>query len=113
MRLEKMIKNIKNVNGYAGSSILNNEGEILYIDESRSIDIAFASSLFNDTFRALKSASVDVGFSRLIRLEGETKEGMIFLIYSNSRHTIFSVFNPECNISLAKIMLIQSLKRDA
>jgi len=107
-----MIKNIQDINGYSGSAILNRVGEIIYIDENDSIDLAFSSSLFNDTFRALNIASLDVGFSNLIRLETQTEDGMVFLIYSNQIYTIFTIFNPEGNISLAKMMLVQSLKKD-
>jgi predicted regulator of Ras-like GTPase activity (Roadblock/LC7/MglB family) len=112
MKLKKMIKNIQDINGYAGSAILNKDGEIIHIDENESIDLAFSCSLFNDTFRALNSASLDIGFSNLIRLETQTEDGMVFLIYSNKIYTIFTIFNPEGNISLAKMMLIQSLKKD-
>ena len=112
MKLEKIIKKIQDINGYAGSAILNKEGEIIHIDENKSIDLAFSSSLFNDTFRMLNSASLDIGFSNLIRLEIQTEDGMVFLIYSNQTYTIFTIFNPEGNISLAKIMLVQSLKKD-
>jgi predicted regulator of Ras-like GTPase activity (Roadblock/LC7/MglB family) len=111
MKLEQMVKNIQAINGYAGSAILDKEGEILYIDENKHIDLAFSSSLFNDTFRTLNRGSLDIGFSNLVRLETETEEGMIFLIYSNNIHTIFTIFNPKGNISLAKMMLIQSLKK--
>lgn len=112
MKLEKMIKNIQDINGYAGSAILNKTGEILHIDENKSIDLAFSSSLFNDTFRALNRASLDIGFSNLIRLETQTEEGMVFLIYSNQTYTIFTIFNPQGNISLAKMILMKSLKKD-
>ena len=112
MNIEKTIKEIQNINGYIGSVVLNKDGEIIYIDESENIDLAFASSLFNDTFRALNEASLDVGFSNLIRLETENEEGMIFLIYGNQKQNIFTIFNPKGNISLAKIVLAQALKKD-
>ena len=111
MELEKMIKDIKDIKGYIGSTILNKEGEIVYIDENKNVDLAFASSLFNDTFRALNEASLDIGFSKLIRLETQTQEDMVFLLYSNQTYTIFTIFHPKGNISLAKMMLTQSLKR--
>jgi predicted regulator of Ras-like GTPase activity (Roadblock/LC7/MglB family) len=113
MNVEKMIKNIQNINGYRGLAILDKGGEIIHIDErNQQIDLAFSSSIFNDTFRALNEASLDVGFSNLIRLETETEEGMVFLIYSNKTYTIFTIFNPQGNISLAKMLLVQSLKKD-
>ena len=112
MNIEKTIKEIQDISGYIGSVVLNKDGEIIYIDESENIDLAFASSLFNDTFRALNEASLDVGFSNLIRLETQNEEGMIFLIYGNQKQNIFTIFNPKGNISLAKIVLAQALKKD-
>ena len=112
MNIEKTIKEIQNINGYIGSVVLNKDGEIIYIDESENIDLAFASSLFNDTFRALNEASLDVGFSNLVRLETQNEEGMIFLIYGNQKQNIFTIFNPKANISLAKMVLAQALKKD-
>ena len=112
MNIEKTIKDIQEINGYTGSAVLNKDGEIIHIDENENIDLAFASSLFNDTFRALNEASLDVGFSNLIRLETENKEGMTFLIYGNQKLTIFTIFNPLGNISLAKMILTQALKKD-
>ncbi len=112
MNIEKTIKDIQEVNGYVGSAVLNKSGEIIYIDENEKVDLAFASSLFNDTFRVLNEASLDVGFSNLIRLETENEEGMIFLLYGNQKQTIFTIFNPHGNISLVKIILVQALKKD-
>ncbi len=112
MDIEKIVKEIQEINGYTGSAVLNKSGEIIYIDENDSIDLAFASSLFNDNFRALNEASLDVGFSNLTRLETENEEGMTFLIYGNQNQTIFAIFNPQGNISLAKMILTQALKKD-
>ncbi len=111
-KIEELVKEIENINGYIGSAILNKTGEIIYIDESENVDLAFSSSLFNDTFRALNEASLDIGFSDLIRLETENEEGMIFLIYGNKKYNIFTIFNPKGNISLAKILLAKALKKD-
>jgi len=112
MKAKNIIKEIQNINGYAGSAILNKSGEIIYIDENKYIDLAFSSSLFNDTFRTLNEASLDIGFSNLVRLETENEEGMIFLLYGNQIETIFTLFNPKGNVSLAKIILVKALKKD-
>ncbi|RUM71491.1 MAG: hypothetical protein DSZ07_00285 [Sulfurovum sp.] len=110
MKIEKVIKDIQDINGYMGSAILNQSGETIYIDENQTIDLAFSSSIFNDTFRALTSASLDIGLSKLIRLETETDEGTVFLIYANKKQTIFSIFDSKGNISLAKMILSQLIK---
>ena len=110
MKIEKVIKDIQNINGYMGSAVLNQSGEIIYIDENQTIDLAFSSSIFNDTFRALTSASLDIGLSNLIRLETETDEGTVFLIYASKEQTIFSIFDSKGNISLAKMILSQLIR---
>ena len=110
MKIEKVIQEIQNINGYMGSAVLNQSGEIIYIDEHQTIDLAFSSSIFNDTFRALTSASLDIGLSNLLRLETETDEGTVFLIYANREQTIFSIFDSKGNISLAKMILSQLIK---
>ena len=111
MELEQRVKKIESIKGYKGSAILNKTGEIIYIDESQTIDLAFSSSLFNDTFRILNEASLDIGLTPLIRLEAETDEGMVFMIYSNHKQTIFAIFDSKGNISLAKMVLDQLLKK--
>ena len=111
MELEKRVKEIEGIKGYMGSAILNKTGEIINIDESQAIDLAFSSSLFNDTFRVLNEASLDIGLTNLIRLEAQTDEGMVFLIYSNHKHTVFAIFDSKGNISLAKMVLAQLLKK--
>jgi len=110
MQMEKVIQDIQNINGYMGSAILNQSGEIMYIDENKTIDLAFSSSIFNDTFRALTNASLDIGLSNLVRLETETDEGTVFLIYASKEQTIFCIFDSKGNISLAKMMLSQLIK---
>lgn len=111
MKLEKIINEIREISGYIGSTILNNTGEIVYIDEDKSIDLAFSSSLFNDTFRMLTEASLDIGLTNLIRLEAQTDEDKVFLIYANQENTIFAIFNSTGNVSLAKMVLSQALKK--
>ena len=112
MELEKVIIKIQEIKGYIGSTILNKTGEIIYIDEDKTVDLAFSSSLFNDTFRALTEASLDIGLSNLTRLEAQTEEGDVFLIYANQKHTIFAIFELNGNVSLAKMILSQALKSE-
>jgi len=112
MKTEEIVKSIQNINGYRGLVILKNSGEVLYLDENeKDIDLAFASSKFTDTFHNLNEATLDIELQELIRLEIETKDGVIFLIYKNDTYSIFTIFNPEGNISLARIILSKSLKK--
>lgn len=112
MEFKKIIKNFRDISGYIGCSILSKTGEIAYIDEHKSIDMAFSSSIFNDTFRQLNRASQDIGLTKLIRLEAQTDEGIVFLLYGNSERTIFAIFEAKGNISLAKMVLSKLLKKE-
>lgn len=109
--LLETIKKIETISGYVGSAVLNREGEIIHLHEDTRIDLAFSSSLFNDTFKQLSEASLDIGLSKLIHLETETADGMVFLIYANHENTIFTIFDLKGNISLAKMILAQALKK--
>lgn len=111
MNIDKLTQDIQHIHGYMGLAILNKTGEIIHIDEHQTIDIAFSASLFNDTFRLLNEASLDIGLSPLVHLETQTDKGMVFLLYANQDQTIFTIFDSNSNISLAKIILAQSLKK--
>jgi len=112
MQIEKVVKEIQEINGYRSLAILKSSGEILYLDkDEKEIDLAFISSKFFDTFYKLNETTLDSGVSNLVRLEAETEDGVIFLLYKSKTHSIFTIFNPKGNISLARIILSKSLKR--
>jgi len=111
MNINKLLQEIQNIQGYIGIAVLNKTGEIIQIDEHKTIDIAFSASLFNDTFRLLNEASLDIGLSPLVYLETQTDKGMVFLLHANAEQTIFTIFERNSNISLAKIILTQFLKK--
>jgi predicted regulator of Ras-like GTPase activity (Roadblock/LC7/MglB family) len=114
MKMDKIIKDIQEIDGYKGLAILNNSnGGVLYIDESeKEIDLAFSSNIFNDIFRKLNEATLDIGLSNLTHLEVETEDGITFLLYKNKTYSIFTIFNPKSNISLVKIILAKFLKEE-
>lgn len=108
------MKKLQAVNGYLGSAVLNFAGETLYIDEeSTGADIAYAASIFNDSFRAISEASLDVGFSDTSFVETKTKDGHVFLINSVgdasgdnfSKLNVFAIFRDDGNVALAKMVI--------
>ena len=114
-RMEKLRK----VNGYLGSAILNYSGETLYIDEENTgADIGYASAIFNDSFRQINEASLDVGFSDISSFETKTEDGHVFLMKSAGTHSsesfskidIFCIFRDDGNIALAKMIMDKSSK---
>ena len=115
---DKMAK-LKNVNGYLGSAVLNYSGETLYIDEENTgTDIGFASAIFNDAFRSVNEASLDIGFSDISSFETKTEDGHVFLMKSTRTATeenfakidIFCIFRDDGNIALAKMIIEKSAK---
>ena len=112
-RMEKLHK----VNGYLGSAILNYSGETLYIDEENTgADIGYAAAIFNDSFRQINEASLDVGFSDIASFETKTEDGHVFLMKSAGTHAeenyskvdIFCIFRDDGNIALAKMIMDKS-----
>lgn len=116
---DTQMKKLRSVNGYLGSAILNYSGETLYIDEENTgTDIGYASAIFNDSFRQINEASLDVGFSDVSSFETKTEDGHVFLMKSagsfvEDSHTkidIFCIFRDDGNIALAKMIIDKSSK---
>lgn len=117
---DKSMKKLLAVNGYLGSALLNYSGEVLYVDnESTGIDITYSASTFNNTFRVLSEASLEVGFSTASFVEVKTYDGHVLLINSAgefndddfSKLNIFAVFRDNGNIGLAKMMMMRVAAR--
>jgi len=113
------MKKLRNVNGYLGSAILNYSGETLYIDEENTgADIAYAAAIFNDSFRQINEASLDVGFSDVSSFETKTEDGHVFLMKSAGAQSddsyakidIFCIVRDDGNIALAKMIMDKSSK---
>ncbi|WP_457746814.1 hypothetical protein [Sulfurimonas sp.] len=116
---DQHMKKLRSVNGYLGSAVLNYSGETLYIDEENTgADIGYASAIFNDSFRQINEASLDVGFSDVASFETKTEDGHVFLMKSAGSHTqdthskidIFCIFRDDGNIALAKMVIDKASK---
>ncbi len=116
---DAQMRKLRSVNGYLGSAVLNYSGETLYIDEENTgTDIGYASAIFNDSFRQVNEASLDVGFSDVSSLETKTEDGHVFLMKSagsvvedsNAKVDIFCIFRDDGNIALAKMIINKSSK---
>ncbi|SFV50500.1 hypothetical protein MNB_SM-7-1106 [hydrothermal vent metagenome] len=118
------MEKLKKVHGYLGSAVLNYSGETLYIDEENTgADIGYASAIFNDSFRQINEASLDVGFSDISSFETKTEDGHVFLMKSAasdsgesySKIDIFCIFRDDGNIALAKMVIdkaAQAISKD-
>ncbi len=117
INFDEKMKRLRSVNGYLGSAILNYSGETLYVEnESTGTDIAYAATIFNDTFRTISETSLDIGFSEASSVEAKTDDGHVFLVKSAGMHTenqyakidIFCIFRDDGNIALAKMIIDKS-----
>jgi len=113
------MKKLRSVHGYIGSAVLNYSGETLYIDEENTgTDIGFAAAIFNDSFRSINEASLDIGFSDISSFETKTEDGHVFLMQSAgledednfSKIDIFCILRDDGNIALAKMVLQKAAK---
>jgi len=115
---EKM-KRLTQVNGYLGSAVLNYTGETLYVENAHTgTDIAYAATIFNDTFRTVSETSLDVGFAEAASVETRTQDGHVFLVKSAGEHhgnefakiDLFCLFRDDGNIALAKMVIDKTAK---
>jgi hypothetical protein len=123
LEFDKEMKKLRSVNGYLGSAVLNFSGETLFMDdENTSVDIAYSASIFNDSFRMITEASLDVGFADASLVEARTEDGHVFLVNSSgsasgdnfSKLTTFAIFRDDGNVALAKMIMektVQSMSK--
>jgi len=113
IEFEQSMKKLRAVSGYLGSAVLNYAGETLYMDaENTGVDIAYSASIFNDAFRSISEASLDVGFSDASFVETKTHDGHVFLINAAgdqsgdnfSRLNVFAIFRDDGNVALGKMI---------
>ena len=117
INFDEKMKKLRSVNGYLGSAILNYSGETLYIDEENTgTDIGYAAAIFNDSFRSINEASLDIGFSDISSLETKTEDGHVFLMKSAgttsnenfAKIDLFCILRDDGNIALAKMIMDKS-----
>jgi len=119
INFEEKMSRLEKVNGYLGAAILNYTGETLYVEnENTGTDIAYAATIFNDTFRTISETSLDIGFSEASSVETKTQDGHVFLGKSAGEHNgnefakinLFCIFRDDGNIALAKMVIDKAAK---
>ena len=120
INFEEKMQRLTKVNGYLGSAILNYTGETLYVENAHTgTDIAYAATIFNDTFRTINETSLDIGFSEASSVETRTQDGHVFLVKSaGEQHgneyakiDLFCIFRDDGNIALAKMVIDKAAKQ--
>lgn len=81
MALEALLGELKGINGYLASAILDSTGEALAADTTASnIDLDLVGVTSNDIFRAAHEAAGKVGFSATNELVVQTPHGVIVMM---------------------------------
>jgi hypothetical protein len=119
INFDEKMQRLTKVNGYLGAAVLNYTGETLYVEnEHTGTDIAYAATIFNDTFRTICETSLDIGFSDASSVETKTQDGHVFLVKSVGEHhgnefakiNVFAIFRDDGNIALAKMIIDKTAK---
>jgi len=83
MSLEKIIGELRGINGYKAAGLMDFTGELLIQDSSdNSIDLELASATFNDIFRSAHEAAGKVGLQATTEMLLDTPNGEIVMMCS-------------------------------
>ena len=108
MALESYLNNLKKINGYKASAIMNFTGEVLVQDTmDNNIDLGLVGATFNDIFRTAHEASAKIGLDACKESVITTPKGVIIMRCSGVKakvhyHSIV-IMNADGNQALAKM----------
>lgn len=110
MSLETLLDEIKGVNGYVASAIMDFTGEMLATNSSSSaVDLQVAGATFNDIFRGAHAAAGKVGFKSANDLVVQTPEGVIVMMCTGVEQKahlhLITILAKDGNQALAKIAM--------
>ena len=110
MSLEALLDEVKGVNGYVASAIMDFTGEMLATNStSTSIDLQVAGATFNDIFRAAHAAAGKVGFKAASDLVVNTPEGTIVMMCTGVEQKahlhLITILAKDGNQALAKMAM--------
>lgn len=108
MALETLLDELKAVNGYMASAIMDFTGELLAShSSSAAVDLQVAGATFNDIFRGAHAAAGKVGFKVATDLVINTPEGTITMMCTGVDAKVhlhlITILNKDGNQALAKM----------
>ena len=106
--LKGFIEELKNINGYKASAIMNFTGEILESDsKDAKIDLNFLCAMFNDIFLSAHKVCEKVGFDDTLETIIVTPKGIVHMRCSGTRSKthihVISILEPDGNQALMKM----------
>ncbi len=110
MSLETLLNEVKGVNGYMASAIMDFTGEILASHSSSTgVDLQVAGATFNDIFRGAHAAAGKVGFKAATDLVINTPEGTIVMMCTGVEQKahlhLITILTKDGNQALAKVTM--------
>ncbi len=110
MALEAMLNDLKGINGYMASAILDFTGEILaQHSATAAVDLQVAGATFNDIFRSAHAAAGKVGFSAANEMTIQTPGGSIVMLCTGVESKVHlhlvCILTKDGNQALAKLTM--------
>ena len=110
MSLDALLGDLKNINGYVASAIMDFTGQTLVSDSAdSSIDLNVVGAIFNDIFRSAHEAAGKVGFSAANEMTILTPNGVIAMmctgVSADVHLHLVCVLNKDGNQALAKMAM--------
>jgi CheY-like chemotaxis protein/predicted regulator of Ras-like GTPase activity (Roadblock/LC7/MglB family) len=108
VNLKGYINELKNINGYKASAILNVTGEVLESDsKDPNIDLRYISAMFNDIFLSANKACEKIGFKENRETTIVTAKGIVLMrssgIKSRTRIHVIAILESDGNQALMKM----------
>ena len=115
MALETYLADLRNINGYIASAVMNFTGEILAADStSNDVDLNIVGATFNDIFRSAHDASGKLGFSAANETVIQTPNGVIVMLCSGADAEVhvhmITILAKDGNQALAKMTMEKAAK---
>lgn len=110
MSLEALLDEIKGVNGYMASAIMDFTGDMLASNSTSTVvDLQVAGATFNDIFRSAHAAAGKVGFKAANDLVINTPEGTIVMMCTGVEQKahlhLITILAKDGNQALAKVAM--------
>lgn len=108
INLKSLIRELKTINGYMASAIMNYTGEVLESDSTDpNIDLGYISAMFNDIFLSANKVCDKIGFEANLETTIATPKGIVIMrssgVESRANIHVITILEPDGNQALMKM----------